>query len=283
MNYTKEKTIVREFGHFDEFADAVEFGQIPCPDMGQASETGRKDFTGTRDYAEAIHLLRNGWNDGANKMDAAKEAVIKTLSHKTIETEYDVSGSFVDVGRFLSGEPENMVDFKEQASHKMISIGLNVCVSSRVSQETIFSRGAAVLALIEAFEKSGASVQVNLFEVIDSNGSESGWLSVYKIPLKDFGTLVDTDRLAFCIAHPSFLRRLIFRINEQEPRKIREIFGHKTGGYGGYGTPNSYIPPDAGDIYIGSTKGDISREDCKQIVESALLSVEKGEQYVFQR
>ena len=68
----------------------------------------------------------------------------------------------------------------------------------------------------------------------------------YYIPIIEPGNYLDIDTASFCLAHPSFLRRAMFAVNETEKDKIRKVAGFYSGG--GYGVPSkifSKIPPNS--------------------------------------
>src|SRR5262249_20209749 len=117
--------------------------------------------------------------------------------------------------------------------------------SSHVDAECIYNRGAAILAAIDPLESAGVRVEVDLDETIEAR---RGKVFRRTIPLKAADDPVDRDKLAFAICHPSTLRRLIFRLHEQQGRKRWEEMGAGT-----YGHPRD---PDVGDaIVIPCMKG----------------------------
>lgn len=100
--------------------------------------------------------------------------------------------------------------------------------------ETIYQQGSLVAALINSMELSGFNVEL----VVVWNLSESSWgrgggkQLRYCMTVKSFQQHIDTDRLAFSIAHPSMFRRLIFAAMEQEPDEWAKAFCDNS-----YGTP----------------------------------------------
>ena len=72
--------------------------------------------------------------------------------------------------------------------------------------------------------------------------SQSDWGDTtveYHIPVVHPGGFLDIDMAAFCVAHPSFLRRLIFALNEHEAVDLRRKMGFCAGG--GYGKPAKLV------------------------------------------
>ena len=114
---------------------------------------------------------------------------------------------------------------------------VNCSVSHNVSAERIMRRGAALYTAIEALRADGYSLGLTMVEACTPSGYSDDIVGVeYQIPIIQPGQYLDIDTAAFCLAHPSFLRRLTFAINEHESEEIRKIMGYVSG-YG-YGQPH---------------------------------------------
>ena len=70
----------------------------------------------------------------------------------TVDQIPDYTGDEVDIYRFLSGDPENMVEYYLEDSKygKQANMLVNCSLSSSVSPERIIKRGAAIYSAIEA-------------------------------------------------------------------------------------------------------------------------------------
>ena len=80
-----------------------------------------------------------------------------------------------------------------------------------MSADTFFARGAAAVTLIEALERAGFRVQVDMISLAqrDRMGSQKVRIACR---LKDAGEVVQLDKLAFCLAHPALHRKLNFAL-----------------------------------------------------------------------
>lgn len=154
------------------------------------------------------------------------------------------SGDEVDIDNFLMRRPDHMVEYplRYDVGGKQATVLMNCSIAAGVSAERIMRRGAAVLAAIEALRTDGYSLGLTMMEA--SRSSSSRTTVEYYIPVVHPGGFLDMDAAAFCVAHPSFLRRLIFALNEHEPTDLRRAIRFYRGG--GYGQPVrmvSELPP----------------------------------------
>lgn len=212
-------------------------------------------------WAGTLELAKRGWPEGLKRIQKAAELLKLPVGEKSYEPRQvlAVSGDEVDVGLYLSGEPECMHDYEmlETPSFgKVAKIIVNLSASWQVSAETMFQRGAAAVLLIDALEQSGIRCEVWALPKCSSNKGESVKRGsrkeslVVHVCVKQADDPVELDRLAFMLAHPAAFRRLGFRMMEQEPAK--SWAGRNT--HTGYGCTME-LPKEerseAGTIYFG--------------------------------
>lgn len=180
-------------------------------------ERGRWDFFWTESFADAIRLHERGWREGTAKVAKHREGfaafIAAAKQAKSRQHSWDVTGDYVDVGRYLTGEPECWgceVESGEQASDRVVSIRINNCVSGAVDAEVICARGLAVLVAVDLLESCGIRCEV----VIGTAGSSGGRRVESNVIVKRAGEQCDPDAIAFTVAHPAFLRRFGFRFME---------------------------------------------------------------------
>lgn len=196
-------------------------------------------WSGTATFEDAMRLAKEGWPEGMARVKEMTESLWKVIGQQMtrVDVDYDVAGSFADVDRFLTGEPENMVLFVEDENvrgrGKVVKIWANMAASCGVSTETIFCRGAAVVALVDALEKLGYSCEIVVASAIAGRWRGDEDVLQYDVCVRKAGEPLDLDRLAFALANAAWLRRLVFSAKEQEDEGIRRRFGIP----GGYGYP----------------------------------------------
>lgn len=276
---------VRAFESFDALLTHSE-GPSELSDYDRASRERGSSFSGTKDFAEAVHQARYGWAEGLKKITEMSEQIKNTVAQKANlknDTFYAPSGAMVDVGRYLSGDPDCMMEYEqhEQSGRKIFSITLNVAASARVEAETLYNRGAAVIALVDLLEKGGFSCEINVVDVRESNGK----LLAVKAPVKTAGFALEMERLAFAVASASFLRRIMFSINEREDASTRAHFGFMSG-YG-YAMPSNLpesATADEAGIYLpalfGNCEFDTQEGAVQWVIDQAgkLLELETADQ-----
>lgn len=174
-------------------------------------------------------MAETGWPEGSQKARKLLSKVDMPLIEDTHSATYhDVSGAYVDVGQFVEGVPECMVDFRaDTRKARFAHIVVGGCFSAGYTADTIMERGVCIAALIDALESAGVRCSV---ELITRHGID--WET--SVRLKETTDALNLDTLAFAIAHPACFRRLGFAVCERETEatRIKHGFGKSYGGYG---------------------------------------------------
>lgn len=175
---------------------------------------GDYDFCKTQNFEEALNLLKFGYHkdfDKLTKLMIDLEKYIK-LSRDRNKQFNDYVGYVPDVKAYLEGNPLSMFNKKNDIKKK-IDVYMNISYSLSTSQNQIYNRGAIVLSLIELLESLGYNVDFHLF-----NMSERGrHIHYVEFLFKRENERLNPQKLYFPLCHPSFLRRLIFRLKEVTP------------------------------------------------------------------
>lgn len=196
---------VDTFASWQEFLDVAVKGRDP----GRMSTTGGYGFSHTDSWEDALTLAKEGWTEIRPEVDALVEkmdAKIAPALQPAFTSYFDVSGGMVDVGRFLDGEPECMVETKLVEIAKpgrVIHILVNGSFNAGTEANAIKERGAAIVALVDTLEKLQHSTEIDV-EI----SCREGLTTIIRV--KNAGESVDIDSLMFAIAHPAALRRIYF-------------------------------------------------------------------------
>jgi hypothetical protein len=249
---------------FVSFAERVErerkgmmFGGMEC-----ASATkGQESWYGTSSLAEAIALARRGWPQGRMQMrDIRDKLKIDSLMPTTqrFTTSYDVSGDAPDIGRFLQGEPENMITQQDNLiaqRGKVIRLILSRSGLGYVEAKQMVRRGVAIYLAFETLMKLGYSTQL----MIAFSSERGGYLYEQHVPVLYPGDPANLDTLAFMMLQPAVPRRLCFATKECEPMEIRKQLGfYDDGGYAHSCEPVS-LPEN--DLFLNWDKGLLDRDE----------------------
>ena len=188
---------------------------------------------------DAANAMVHGWDAHREEMGEEVEKLIGQLQEEVndyLGTHHrevrDVAGGYVDVDRFLMGDPECMVESwldTDTQTGKAIKVLINCVASWDVSAKHLIARGSAVIAAVEAVMASGMNVELWVGESV-SRGDD---YAIEMVCVKEYNDLIDPDVLAYTVAHPTMLRRICFYLNEQRPEDERNRFRfHTNGGYG---------------------------------------------------
>ena len=223
---------------FDSLAEALDFaGNNPSPKSSNQSGGG---WSGkTNNLAEAVALGHQGYDEirpQVERMFTELESQLSSRLESAFQTRFDYSGSVVDVGRYLGGEPECMIDFAPEPSSRMgrvVKVIVNGSASASVDTDRIIRRGVVVCALIDAIHKLGMGVEVygefptNDTMINDRNGAVHTSL----IKIHDSQQMLDINNLMFALCHPSMLRRIQFSLLEQTKWSRRDYVLNHSYGY----------------------------------------------------
>lgn len=235
------------FDSISEFVDYLKNAPVQHYAFDRlASETGSYGFTQTRSLEEALDLIKFGYHEDFEKLVQLKlklEKYIK-MSKKRNKQFNDYIGFAPDVKAYLEGNPLSMLNKKSEA-RKKVNVYMNTSFYGNTSKEAIFNRGAIVLSMIEILENMGFSVDLHLFEMstVDTMMHFSDFV------LKSENERMNIQKLYFPLCHPSWIRRLNFRLIEVTP----DITSSWSNGYGrpsDLATMKKVIDLDKNDIII---------------------------------
>ena len=180
-----------------------------------ASKTGRFDFTKTYSLDEAIRLCSTGWDEDFSTLLELKEKVDeKFLDTKTVNKRIkDCVGFAPSVPDFLHDNPINMWNRVYEPVYDIINIYVNISYPCGTDTSSIYNRGAIILSLVDVFERMGYGVKLTVFEFCRSG--DEVILAYFNI--KDETENLNLKKSYFALCHPSFLRRLGFRLKEVTP------------------------------------------------------------------
>jgi len=223
--------IIRDFANVTDYLAYLAAGTPKA--RSSHEDTGREGFFKTKTYADAEALVTTGWAEGAAKVAARREGfgafLAAAKSAKSRRFGYDVVGDYIDVGRYMTGEPETFgTEFEDGESNngRIVSIRLNSCVSGSVSADSIIARGVTTLVAVDLLEACGIRCEVILAQAAERPAVD------HNIVVKSPGEQVDVDRLAFWLAHPSAFRRFGFRAFSIEGASVYNCGVGKMSDYG---------------------------------------------------
>ncbi|QBN17792.1 DUF7192 family protein [Flavobacterium nackdongense] len=235
---------------FDDLYDFQSYAFRQSNARIRSSRGYATSWSGGLDWKESKKLALTGWQDGLVEVDKFQARVNELITSKIIRHKpvYAVAGNYIDIGNYLSNDPECFItkEYDENNQQgKIITIVCSISFSAGISPEIIIQRGAMICALVDAIEYAGYRAEVVCNDASsnspwdrDGNNKEVGWFEI-DVTIKKANQPLNRIELAFCLAHPAMLRKLMFSIAEIE-------------GWSDYATNYGY-PSKAtnkGDIYI---------------------------------
>jgi hypothetical protein len=257
MTFDPSKIYTQSFERFGDFLktamSTIDIVGKPIPDSNRSSrETSRTDFYQSKSFQEAVDKLyeKNPKFDRIRKISHEIDTILKTVK-PNVEQLYDVTGSYVDVSRFLEREPENMVEFEiDDTQSKLIHVVVNLTTVWMAGEEEFFNRGAGILSLVNALEDLGFKTRIDVYTCVAPYGRvhpQYRWVESL-ILVKDYNFILDEDLVTSVLCEAWFFRRLVFSIWENLPEDIRISFGFVLNG--GYGIVERVVDYKNCDIYI---------------------------------
>ena len=228
MNYLYENECpvnILEFDTISELAEYVKKGK-PSPwfekkQKSQETSLIMTEFSKTRTFEEAYKMLTEGWYDGSKKLEKRltleKDTMFDKLERKFVQ---DVVGFQPIVPNYLMGVPKSMVNSKMvMRREKVVTLDYCAAFPSKVSANTIEENCITAFRIIKAIEASGIRVNLNVFNVAYEFDYETGTrrYNLIKLRVKGANERLNVAKMAFPMVHPSFLRRILFRIIEVNP------------------------------------------------------------------
>lgn len=221
-----------QFNSINDFLNALQEREVSNHFLNMQSSIKQSfDFTQTYKYEDAIDLLKNGWNQMAEKINSRMILLDSKIGiTKKTKTNYDVVGFQASVPRYLQGIPTNMVNKKQIIQkQKVITINKSISYPSSFKTEQIMEHSIKALQIVKAIEESGIRVNLN---IIFSATTRTQDLTL-KIRIKSANERLNISKMAFPLVHPSMLRRLVLRYVETAGLDSSWVYG--------YGTPKNDI------------------------------------------
>lgn len=222
LDTVENNPIVRDCEYFP--------GHFPCNNGWQGE--------GVRTLDDAKRLAHEGLPiDGVKALEVASEKVSEI--HREYEVPsfssyYDVTGSDVDVARYLSGEPENMIAYTmvdTPSVGRVVSLVVSSIFSASIDADRIRQRGESLMGLVLILEQIGFQTEIYA-DWTTGRGGHEGRVTV---PLKKAGESLDAGLVMYALTHASFSRSFIMPCTHLYPKKYYKP--HNVGF--GYGPINS--------------------------------------------
>lgn len=181
----------------------------------KSTSTSDVQFTGTKDFNEAVQLLSTGWQDKAKELTKRLKAVERDMAPIMKQQRcISVAGYQPIVPLFLAGQPASMVGTRMQpVKQKVVTLVKSISYNSSVDPLEWTEQGLKALAIVKKLEANGYRVNVDIIRGgYDQDNPKFG--VVCRVRIKHANERLNVSKLAFTMCHPSMQRRLMFRFTE---------------------------------------------------------------------
>lgn len=270
------KIIVDRFESIEDFIQTATTSKRNKPSSKESytSEHARKSWAGSKSLKHTLEIAKNGYE--LDKIDSQIDSLKATESQYEMESVFSVSGGDPDLGLYMSGEPECMIDFTAIEANKFVHLVIGVTEGAGTSSEQILNRATAVCSVIDRLENRKYRVRLSMGIVNVNFNSKERITNCTIVKIKDYKEPMSIAEVAG-VLHTGFYRRMIFRYWE----------GHKDfnqwHGYGSVGSENDAIrilrkEIDDDFLYLPSVGEKSGGSDSKGMMES-FSDIESAERY----
>lgn len=182
-------------------------------------------------FQEAERAATNGSLDIAAKIMPRDISLEQSTALNT--QVYDYAGDNVDVGRYLSGEPECMSSLRRKGK-PIVRLLVNIAASANVDARVLEERGRALLDIVTGLEANGYSTDIVIFNRVSrgAGGDKGQGYPIYwAVKIKDSKEYFNILTMSYWLVCPSVLRRMYFAQAERWPTEVQDVAGW------GYGRP----------------------------------------------
>lgn len=205
--YVSEKVLC---GRFDGVNSALDFIKENMAEPKRAKESSKRDngggFWTFGTYEDAFDTFR--YNPGNLVREKELNDKIASMDTSGNQVEYGLNGDYIDMGRYMSGEPECFGSNVFGRVNKRVRLVYSFSASCYVENKTIQTKSTGISQLVDWLEGNGIRT-----EIIAVESTTVGHMEVLVKRFED--RFVYNDILI--TTHPDFLRRISFRFSEYSP------------------------------------------------------------------
>lgn len=213
--------VFEEFNNLTAFANALKrpANSVYAGHERASEKTSDPEWSGTRNFDEAIKLFQNGWDEKAEEIRKSftkfENAHAQNVSYEKARPTTSPIGFAPHVPNAIRGLPNSMI-YTERTpmKAKVVRIVYSLVMNAGTSASDIMNAGLTVLKLCYSLERKGLRVRIDVAPKFSECGSQN---AVCLVCVKDWRQPIDIKKVAFPIAHPSMFRRLGFCWFETTP------------------------------------------------------------------
>ena len=193
---------------FDNLSELVVWADANKRKNGY-SQGDYESFFGDKGFDEAVRDALNGNVQRTDCFSGVLDSVKSLIHTEKMSMTHDVTGEILDIGAFLSGEPECFLRRLPRPDKPVVRIVADMAFSCHQNAACINRRGAAIVSLVDELQEMGYCVEVSVM-------SRFGFRKAQRLEV-ECGVRcdpVDVDAFA-TMCSSSYLRRFLLAIIEK--------------------------------------------------------------------
>lgn len=210
LRYLRKNALVVQADSPRILMDAMQHELHWKPQQAKSSDREQKaqrGFYALKDLATAFDVFTNRPKEV--RKFTAEDIVLKSDESIGNDVTYDVVGDYLDVGRFLEGQPECFgIAYMGNPTGLYVTVYADVGAVCTVDAEVLIRKQARMLRFVDWLEQQGVRCRIV--------GVVSNEMGHYEVQLKHYGDPVNLNDIAV-VFHSDWLRRIIFLAEEQSP------------------------------------------------------------------
>lgn len=203
-NYLRNESLVINFNNLAEVFTLTQKLGKPRKHHNSSQQKGYGSWVEFDTYEQAYNVLTK---EPQRVVDfKANDIAINDYDESGNDVNYDVTGDFIDIGRYLDGVPETFGQMR-QGNYRGVRVKIIQSGGGSCSQDIkiINARSRRISRLIDWLENQGIRVSLN---VVYSNDNGH-----YDIKVKDYSEPLNIYNVGVA-SNGDFFRRMIFRLIE---------------------------------------------------------------------
>lgn len=210
---------------FESTEDVLDFMDTVTSDKHESMKRKQGSSFNKYSWEETTEHLKHGFT--TEKMFYQKEQLTKIVNEELTKLgiKYDVTGDYLDVGTYMTGQPECFAQFDYFPEDKpLINIIINISKSTVITPELVENRGIAIASLIETLK---SSYNIRCYLVKATEYMKYNTYFRFNLNVNGFASF---NQLMTYIGHTGFYRRTCFCMLER-------MFNRFSCDNDGYGRP----------------------------------------------
>lgn len=206
------KTVRYRFNSLPQLASWLDATPRTWTIRESETNASARDWDLSAGYTGAWQLARDGWIEGAQRLQRALKAL--PLGTPAPETKFGFYGHKPSVPRYMTGRPDCMVRRVQppvMGFGRVLTLIVPVNALAGVSAEHMANFGLGVAQYVRQLEMQGTRVELLACVV----SKVSGHRLAFSWPVKRSDQPLDLAAVSFAIGHPAMFRRLCFALRER--------------------------------------------------------------------